>query len=101
MDQASVTTSVRVALDATTPLTPQLTLDWAKRYAIRVAIGDTGVLLAAVAAAYLLVFHIGNAPFASRGILNHLVTPMHLALVIAVVWMLSLRLLDTRAARII
>ncbi|WP_307807465.1 sugar transferase [Naasia sp. SYSU D00948] len=97
-----MTTSVRVPLDtASATLAPQLALDWSKRYALRVAVGDTLTVLATAAAAHLLVFHTANTAFHSRGVLDGAVTPLHLGLVLVVVWSLALRLVDTRAERII
>lgn len=96
-----MTSSVRVALDATTPFTPPLVLDWAKRYAILVATGDTFAVLASVATAHITAFGLGNRPIASAGFLGDVITPVHLTLVLCVLWTLALRLLDTRASRII
>ncbi|WP_286276469.1 sugar transferase [Naasia aerilata] len=96
-----MTTSVRVALDSTTPLSPPLALDWVKRYAIRVGLGDMLAVVLTVAVAHLLAFGAHNGTMASRGFLNHLVTPLHIGLALAVLWILALRLVDTRASRII
>jgi exopolysaccharide biosynthesis polyprenyl glycosylphosphotransferase len=97
-----VTTSVRVAtLDGATPLAPSISLDWSKRYALRVAFGDTFSILATAAAAHLLAFGVANTAFNSRNALDDLATPLHIGLVLAVTWMLALRLVDTRASRII
>jgi exopolysaccharide biosynthesis polyprenyl glycosylphosphotransferase len=101
MDQVPVTTSVRVAgLDGAIPAAKPLSLDWSRRYSFRVAIGDTLAVIAMVTAAHLLTFGIAD-PAVASGAGGDVVTAMKVALVLAVLWMLSLRLLDTRGPRII
>ncbi|HEY8589206.1 MAG TPA: sugar transferase, partial [Naasia sp.] len=96
-----MTTSVRVGT-APAALTPSLSIGWVRRYAARVAVGDLATVTLAVAGAHLLTTGLDNGPLTSTGLLQAAsVTPLHVALVLAVVWNLALQVLDTREPRII
>ena len=80
---------------------PAHSLGWARRYALRVTIGDAFVLAASLAAAHLLVLGISSTPYTAGGVLDGLISPVQVDLAVGVLWMLTLHLLDTRATRII
>jgi exopolysaccharide biosynthesis polyprenyl glycosylphosphotransferase len=95
-----VTTSVRVGVQPTTLRTAR-TSGWAKRYSQRLAVSDAGTVALSIAAAHLLVLGMNNLPIGAAGTMNHIITQLPLSFGIAVVWILALRLMDTRGARVI
>jgi exopolysaccharide biosynthesis polyprenyl glycosylphosphotransferase len=98
-----VTTTVRVDAPSAPPLAfaARTPIDWVKRYAIRVAFGDTIAVLASIAGAHLIAFGTVNTAISSRNMLDGVVTPLHMGLVLTVLWSLALQMMDTRAGRII
>jgi len=95
-----VTTSVRVGVEPTTFRTARVS-GWARRYAVRLAVTDAAAVALSVAAAHLLVLGVNNLPIGAAGGMNHVISQLPLSLGIAVVWILALRLMDTRGARVI
>ncbi|MCU1438061.1 MAG: putative initial glycosyl transferase [Naasia sp.] len=96
-----MTTSVRVGAPPST-FTAPLTLGWVRRYAARVGVGDLITVSAAVGGAHLATTDGANTPLASTGLLQGtVVTPLHVALTVAVLWLLALQILDTRGGRIL
>lgn len=82
--------------------TPTIPLNWVRRYATRVAVGDLATVALAVPAAHLLTIGVANGPIASTGLIEGVtVTPPQVALTVAVLWNLALQVLDTRGPRII
>ncbi|WP_158437765.1 sugar transferase [Naasia lichenicola] len=95
-----MTTSVRVGTAPTTLSTPRIA-GWAKRYALRLSISDTATVALSIAASHLLVLGANNLPIGAAGAMDKVMTQLPLSLGIAVVWILALRLMDTRGARVI
>jgi len=74
---------------------------WTKAYALRLATGDIVAVAFAAALAHLLRFGFTSEAINSSGMLHGLIQQSQVSLAVAAVWIVSLRIFDTRNPRVI